>query len=52
MSKLFEPMKIGSMELKNRTFMVPMSLGYESQDGTINETAVIILIQWDKKFVL
>lgn len=38
MSKLFTPMKIGNMQLKNRTFMAPMSLGYESQDGTINET--------------
>lgn len=26
------------MKVKNRTFMAPMSLGYESQDGTINET--------------
>lgn len=26
------------MVVKNRTFMAPMSLGYESQDGTINET--------------
>lgn len=37
-SKLFQSMKIGSMELKNATFMAPMSLGYESEDGTINET--------------
>lgn len=37
-SKLFEELQIGSMKLKNRTFMAPMSLGYESQDGTINET--------------
>lgn len=38
MSKLFTPIKIGSMEVRNRTFMAPMSLGYESEDGTINET--------------
>lgn len=37
MSKLFTPISIGSMTLKNRTFMAPMSLGYESQDGTVNE---------------
>lgn len=37
MSKLFTQLKIGSMELKNRTFMAPMSLGFESQDGSINE---------------
>ncbi|MEG1049076.1 MAG: FAD-dependent oxidoreductase, partial [Oscillospiraceae bacterium] len=36
-SKLFDSLKIGSMDIKNRTFMAPMSLGYESQDGTINE---------------
>ncbi|MEG2543418.1 MAG: FAD-dependent oxidoreductase [Longicatena sp.] len=34
-SMLFTPLKIGSMELKNRSFMAPMSLGYESDDGTI-----------------
>lgn len=37
MSKLYEPLKIGSMEIKNHTFMAPMSLGYESEDGTVNE---------------
>ncbi|MEG2082444.1 MAG: hypothetical protein RR011_04365, partial [Oscillospiraceae bacterium] len=36
-SKLFDSLKIGSMDIKNRTFMAPMSLGYESQDGTIYE---------------
>lgn len=36
-SKLFEELQIGSMKVKNRTFMAPMSLGYESQDGTVNE---------------
>ncbi len=34
---LFQPLSIGSMTLRNRTFMSPMSLGYESEDGTINE---------------
>ncbi|MEG1458856.1 MAG: FAD-dependent oxidoreductase [Acetivibrio sp.] len=38
MRKLFTEIKIGSMTVKNRTFMAPMSLGYESQDGTVNET--------------
>lgn len=37
-SKLFQSLNIGGMEIKNATFMAPMSLGYESQDGTINET--------------
>ncbi len=36
--KLYEPWQIGSMQLKNRTFMAPMSLGYESQDGCVNDT--------------
>lgn len=35
--KLFQELKIGSMTMKNATFMAPMSLGYESQDGTVNE---------------
>lgn len=34
---LFTPLQIGLMTLRNRTFMSPMSLGYESQDGSINE---------------
>ena len=34
---MFTPLKIAGMEVKNRTFMAPMSLGYESQDGTVNE---------------
>ena len=37
MKKIYEPWNIGSMKLKNHTFMAPMSLGYESQDGCINE---------------
>lgn len=37
MKKLFTPLQIGSMKVRNRTFMAPMSLGYESPDGTINE---------------
>lgn len=35
--KLFTPLKIGTMELKNRIAMAPMTLGLESEDGTINE---------------
>ena len=37
MKTMFTPLQIAGMEVKNRTFMAPMSLGYESQDGTINE---------------
>lgn len=37
MKSLFSTLKIGNMELKNRIAMAPMSLGYESEDGLINE---------------
>ncbi|MFR3822572.1 MULTISPECIES: FAD-dependent oxidoreductase [Hungatella] len=37
-SRLLEELKIGSMTVKNAVFMAPMSLGYESPDGTVNET--------------
>ena len=37
-SRLSEALKIGSMTVKNGVFMAPMSLGYESPDGTVNET--------------
>ncbi|HVI42498.1 MAG TPA: hypothetical protein VM577_17735, partial [Anaerovoracaceae bacterium] len=36
-AKLFTPMEIGSMKLKNRIVMGPMTLGFESEDGTIDE---------------
>lgn len=36
-SKLFTPIKIGSMEVRNRTWMAPISLGYESETGTVSE---------------
>lgn len=37
MAKLFEELKIGSMTIKNRTFMAPMSLGYVNPDGVPGE---------------
>ena len=37
MKKMYTPLRIAGMEIKNRTFMAPMSLGYESKDGTVNE---------------
>lgn len=41
MTTLFDELKIGSMILKNRTFMAPMSLGYGDQTGipTLQEQA-------------
>lgn len=35
--KLYEPMKIGNIQIKNRVLMAPMSLGYEAQDGTVSQ---------------
>ena len=41
MTTLFDELQIGSMRLKNRTFMAPMSLGYGDQTGipTLQEQA-------------
>ena len=41
MTTLFDELKIGSMKLKNCTFMAPMSLGYGDQTGipTLQEQA-------------
>ena len=36
-SKLYQELQIGTMTVKNATFMAPISLGYESQDGTVND---------------
>ena len=33
MAKLFSEFTIGSMTMKNRTFMAPMSLGYGNPGG-------------------
>lgn len=35
-SKLYTPINIGKTEIKNRTLMAPMSLGYEQQDGSVS----------------
>lgn len=37
MIKLFTPLKIGSMEVKNRVFMAPMSSGSVGSNGMIDE---------------
>lgn len=36
-SKLFEPLTLGSLTIKNRTFMAPISLGYEDKNGRVND---------------
>lgn len=37
LKKLFTPIKINSMELKNRIAMAPMATNYTNRDGTISE---------------
>ena len=34
---LFSPIKIGTMELKNRIVLPPMTVGYGAPDGTVTE---------------
>lgn len=36
-SKLYSPIQISTITLKNRVGMAPMTLGHESQDGTISD---------------
>jgi len=40
LQKLFEPIKIGDVEIKNRIVMSPMALGFCEDDGTINDRFV------------
>lgn len=40
LNNLFSPLKIGTMELKNKIAMAPMTLGFESQDGTVCEKLI------------
>ena len=37
LTKLFSPIKIGSMELKNRIALAPMDTNYANRDGTVSE---------------
>ncbi|MEH7253795.1 NAD(P)/FAD-dependent oxidoreductase [Neobacillus niacini] len=39
-SKLFSPLKIGSLELKNRIVKAPQSTGLSNRDGTVSERLV------------
>lgn len=38
-SKLYTPLKVGNVTLKNRVGMAPMTLGYEAKDGSISPEA-------------
>ncbi|MDR4497147.1 MAG: FAD-dependent oxidoreductase [Candidatus Scalindua sp.] len=44
MSKLFEPIKIGSIEIKNRLAMSAMDLGFTS-DGSVNERFIDFYVE-------
>jgi len=37
LQKLFSPIKINSMKLKNRVAMAPMATNYANADGSISE---------------
>lgn len=39
-SKLYTPLKIGSMEVKNRVMMAPISTGFEPADGSLSEPII------------
>ncbi len=39
-SLVFSPIKIGRLEIKNRIVMAPMTTGYGSDDGSVNQTLI------------
>jgi len=44
-SKLFSPLKVGSLTLRNRVGMAPMSMDYEAADGTIPKRLADIFVR-------
>ena len=44
-SKLFSPLKIGRLTLKNRIAMAPMSMHYEAADGTVPKRLADIFVR-------
>lgn len=44
-SKLFSPLQIGSLTLKNRVGMAPMSMDYEAPDGTVPKQLADIFVR-------
>lgn len=44
-SKLFSPLKVGSLTLRNRVGMAPMSMDYEAADGTVPERLADIFVR-------
>ena len=44
-SKLFSPLKVGSLTLRNRVGMAPMSMDYEAKDGTVPKRLADIFVR-------
>lgn len=44
-SKLFSPLKVGSLTLRNRVGMAPMSMDYEAMDGTVPKRLADIFVR-------
>lgn len=44
-SKLFSPLKLGALTLKNRVGMAPMSMDYEAEDGTVPKRLADIFVR-------
>ena len=44
-SKLFTPLKVGSLTLRNRVGMAPMSMDYEAADGTVPKRLADVFVR-------
>lgn len=44
-AKLFSPLKVGSLTLRNRVGMAPMSMDYEAKDGTVPKRLADIFVR-------
>ena len=44
-TKLFSPLRIGSLELQNRVGMAPMSMDYEAADGTVPKRLADVFVR-------
>lgn len=44
-AKIFQPLKVGSLTLRNRIGMAPMSMDYEAKDGTVPKRLADIFVR-------
>ena len=44
-AKLFQPLQVGSLTLRNRVGMAPMSMDYEAKDGTVPKRLADIFVR-------